>query len=284
MIGMEHFLELWASHAVAVVLEHAGTLEFGWKYQPEHRLVTHMGVSINGMDGLKWTTVLKRMIGGVPPKLGNLHMDIQYIFWPTLTNHMLFLICCCVSFYWWYSCCFCVSSKSFHGWPQWFQVVWPIIHGWPRWPMATVWDTVLHLGLKSEIRVSPSVKFAGQSGVTMAAWIVTFGRSKKLLWKWLGYDFGFTPLSDILSYLGHWDVFSTSPYHMWEIWGTLRWGAEWWPFAGRWLVHASEGLKTPPGPGDAHPIPTHIFGPQKMGPNMCVNPPLNLLNSLGHGF
>ena len=69
MIGMEHFLELWASHTVAVVLEHAGTLEFGWKYQPEHRLVTHMGVSINGMDGLKWTTVLKRMIGGGTPQV-----------------------------------------------------------------------------------------------------------------------------------------------------------------------------------------------------------------------
>ena len=24
---------------------------------------------------------------------------------------------------------------------------------------------------------------------------------------------------------------------------------------------------------DAHPIPKHIFGPQKMGPNMCESPP-----------
>lgn len=76
-----------------------------------------------------------------------------------------------------------------------------------------------------------------------------------------GLRLGFHSL--ILSYLGHWDVFSTSPYHMWEIWGTLRWGAEWWPFAGRWLVHASEGLKTPPGRRSSHPQ-THIW-PSKSG-------------------
>ena len=75
MIGMEHFLELWASHAVAVVLEHAGTLEVG---ESTSQNIGHSHGGFHKWNGwFKMDNRIKTDDWGVPPKLGNLHMDIH---------------------------------------------------------------------------------------------------------------------------------------------------------------------------------------------------------------